>query len=200
MLPSVRAEASGFVYSFLINSQWLLTSKIINVFTTVFFRKWRVLLQLLFLTASVFSFAFPLHFPFWPVLPSSLLFFWKDREHISLSIFVMKTNRKGKEWETGWWLTNYRRGSACTSPTHTAPGPNFHEEIGPKFHEISLRKYLQHKKAVLRSMWNIKNEVLIFQVWHYKAKACFYKVLKWLIFMCGEKTHGDWLVHKMQPL
>lgn len=130
MLPSVHTEASAFIYSLLISPQWLLTlSRVINVLTTVFVRKWRVPLQLFALFSwqpLFFSFPFPLCFPFWPVLPSWLLFFWKGLERMSLSIFVMKTDRKGKEWKSVWWVTNYRRYSTCTSPTHTAPGPNFH--------------------------------------------------------------------------
>ena len=196
MLPSVHIEASGFIYSFLISSQLLLTFfEVINVLTAsflvcwgflwvflivcvlvvfvcffFFFTKWRVPLPLIYcFPDSLCFFTFPFvspRFPFWPVLPSSLLFFWKGLERMPLSIFVMKTDRKGKEWESVWWLTNYRWYS-----TYTSQSP------GSKFPWLVWGRICNTKKSSFKIHVKYKNEVLS-QVWHYKAKTWFCKVLE----------------------
>lgn len=151
MLPSVHIEASGFIYSFLISSQWLLMfSKVINGLTTAFFRKWRVPLQLfaLFSWQPLFFFPFSFPFTFWPVLPSSLLFFWKGLEHMSLSISVMKTDRKREGMRKCLMINKLQK----IFHMHL----NYTYSPRSKFPWLVWGSICNAKKAVLRPMWNIK--------------------------------------------
>lgn len=146
--------------------------KVTRVLNIVLFSK-GVSLQLFALRswqALFFSSPFPLDFPFWPVLPSSLFVLWK-----SLCTYVMEhlcdENRQEREGMIKCLMINKLWEIFHTDLTiHIQPQVQISKVV-------SLRKYLQHKKAVLRPIWNVKTKSSL-KWWHYKAKASFCKLPK----------------------